>query len=225
MGGQSSAAGCGSGLRTAPRAERRSPAPGPAGRCALRGRARVERHFPAGTASPLTIVAPAAGASGVRNQVAATPGVASSVIVPSGAEGRVLVLATLSDTPDSARARETVTRLRASLAGTGVLVGGQSAQHADLQEASVRGQLLITPLVLLVVLVLLVLLLRCVPAAVASGRGGLGQSVHRLRGSGACLSSGYRRQRDRARGDAVLLRLSCRARSGLKHLPRPPDPQ
>ncbi len=40
MGGQPSAAGRGSGLRTTPRVERRSPAPGPAGRCALRGRAR-----------------------------------------------------------------------------------------------------------------------------------------------------------------------------------------
>ncbi|WP_257002312.1 MMPL family transporter [Streptomyces sp. WZ.A104] len=134
----------------------------PAGAPSVAGHEVLKRHFPAGTASPLTIVAPASGASGVRNQVAATPGVAASAIVPSGAEGRALILATLSDTPDSARARETVTRLRASLAGTKVLVGGQSAQHADLQEASVRGQRLITPLVLIVVLVLLVLLLRCV---------------------------------------------------------------
>ncbi|MBT2427485.1 MMPL family transporter [Streptomyces sp. ISL-112] len=130
----------------------------PAGAPSVAGHEVLTRHFPAGAASPLAVVAPPAAALDVRNQVAATPGVAASTIAPSGTEGRALVLATLTDTPDSARARETVTRLRASLAGTGALVGGQSAQHADLQEASVRGQWLITPLVLIVVLVLL---LRC----------------------------------------------------------------
>ncbi|WP_262388043.1 MMPL family transporter [Streptomyces parvus] len=122
----------------------------------------LTRHFPAGVSSPLTVLAPPASALDVHAQVAATPGVAASSVTRSGTEGKALILATLKDTPDSAGARATVARLRASLAGTGTLVGGQSAQHADLQEASLRGQRLITPLVLIVVLVLLIMLLRCV---------------------------------------------------------------
>ncbi|MFJ8253781.1 MMPL family transporter [Streptomyces sp. NPDC094466] len=133
----------------------------PPGAPSVAGHEVMKRYFPAGAASPLTVVAPPASVLDVHDQVAATPGVAASTITPSGTEGGALILATLKDTPDSARARETVTRLRSSLAGTGALVGGQSAQHADLQEASLRGQRLITPLVLIVVLVLLILLLRC----------------------------------------------------------------
>ncbi|MEU3401006.1 MMPL family transporter [Streptomyces filamentosus] len=111
-----------------------------------------------------------------------------------GTEGRTQILATLKDAPDSARARTTVDRLRASLAGTGALVGGRSAQLADLHQVSVRGHRLIMPLALVVVLAVLVVLLCClllplllIAAAWASPFTALGVDyniflVHRIRG-------------------------------------------
>ncbi|MFE3556171.1 MMPL family transporter [Streptomyces sp. NPDC059193] len=124
------------------------------------GQSVLARHFPAGAASPLVIVAPARTAE-VRSRIAATPGVAITAVPPSGPGSREQILATLTDTPDSAQARLAVFRLRASLAGTGALVGGQSAQLADLHQASVSGHRLIMPLVLAVVLAVLIVLLRC----------------------------------------------------------------
>ncbi|MEU2184497.1 MMPL family transporter [Streptomyces thermolilacinus] len=121
----------------------------------------LARHFPAGTASPLIVIAPAADAADARDRVAATTGVATATTIPSAPGGRVQILAALKDAPDSARARDTVTRLRASLAETGSLVGGQSAQLTDLHDASVRGHRLIMPLILAVVWAVLVILLRC----------------------------------------------------------------
>ncbi|GHD82563.1 MMPL family transporter [Streptomyces goshikiensis] len=125
------------------------------------GQRVLARHFPAGTASPLVIVAPTARASEARSRVAATAGVAAVSAPPARPGGTALVLATLTDAPDSAQARQTVARLRASLAGTSALVGGQSAQLADLHEASRRSHRLIMPLVLAVVLAVLIVLLRC----------------------------------------------------------------
>ncbi|MFG3037196.1 MMPL family transporter [Streptomyces sp. NPDC048330] len=133
----------------------------PAKAPSVAGQSVLARHFPAGTASPLVVLAPAARSDEVRDRIAATAGVAATAAVPPGPTGGVQILATLSDTPDSARARDTVARLRASLAGTGALVGGQSAQLADLHQLSVRGHRLIMPLVLAVVLAVLIILLRC----------------------------------------------------------------
>ncbi|WP_225805048.1 MMPL family transporter [Streptomyces sp. NK15101] len=133
----------------------------PARASSVAGHEVLARHFPAGIASPLVIVAPAARASDVRDQIVATPGVAESTVASSGPEGKVQILVTQTDPPDSARARDTVDRLRASLTGTGALVGGQSAQLTDLYQASVRGHRLIMPLVLVVVLAVLIILLRC----------------------------------------------------------------
>ncbi|MEW2635319.1 MMPL family transporter [Streptomyces sp. NPDC048389] len=90
---------------------------------------------------------------------------AATAAVSAGPSAGVQILATLSDTPDSARARHTVSRLRASPAGTGALVGGQSAQLADLHQASVRGDRLIMPLVLAAVLAVLLRCLLLVAAA------------------------------------------------------------
>ncbi|MFH8259279.1 MMPL family transporter [Streptomyces roseolus] len=133
----------------------------PAGASSAAGHEVMARHFPAGTASPLVIVAPAAQAADVRDQIFATPGVATASAPLPGPDGRTQILTTLRDTPDSARARNTVDRLRASPTGTEALVGGQSAQLTDLHQASVRGHRLIMPLVLAVVLAVLIVLLRC----------------------------------------------------------------
>ncbi|MEU5921704.1 MMPL family transporter [Streptomyces sp. NPDC047141] len=132
----------------------------PAGSPSAAGQHVLARHFPAGTASPLIIIAPATRTPEVRRRAAATPGVAATA-VQRGPEGTAQVVATPADAPDSARARATVIRLRGSLAGTGAMVGGQSAQLTDLHEAAVDGHRLIMPLVLAVVLAVLIVLLRC----------------------------------------------------------------
>ncbi|MFG2975953.1 MMPL family transporter, partial [Streptomyces sp. NPDC048331] len=133
----------------------------PATAPSVTGQSVLSRHFPAGTASPVVILAPPARTAEAHNRVTAAQGVATAVVTRSGPGARVQILATLRDAPDSAQARRTVGRLRASLVGTGALVGGQSAQLADLHTASVRGHRLIMPLVLLVVLAVLIVLLRC----------------------------------------------------------------
>ncbi|MFD5770730.1 MMPL family transporter [Streptomyces sp. NPDC127049] len=133
----------------------------PADAPSVAGHTVLVRHFPAGTASPLVVLAPAARSAEVRDRIASTPGVAATAAGPADTGGRAQILATLSDSPDSAPARHTVARLRSSLAGTGALVGGQSAQLADLHQASVDGHRLIMPLVLTVVLAVLIVLLRC----------------------------------------------------------------
>ncbi|GHG30307.1 MMPL family transporter [Streptomyces sp. G2] len=133
----------------------------PAQAPSVAGHTVLVRHFPAGTASPLIVLAPAARSAEVRDRIASTPGVAATATTPAETGGRAQILATLSDSPDSAPARNTVARLRGSLAGTGALVGGQSAQLADLHQASVRGHRLIMPLALAVVLAVLIVLLRC----------------------------------------------------------------
>ncbi|MFE0700873.1 MMPL family transporter [Streptomyces sp. NPDC058872] len=146
----------------------------PAGSASVTGQAVLARHFPAGTASPLAIVAPRAESTRAAGTASATPGIAA-VVVGRESERTTLILATLTDPPDSDRARRTVERLRASLTGTGALVGGQAAQLADIHTAAARDHRLIMPLVLLVVLVVLVILLRClllpVLLVVAAGAG------------------------------------------------------
>ncbi|MEU6314759.1 MMPL family transporter [Streptomyces sp. NPDC047014] len=133
----------------------------PAAAPSVAGQNLLARHFPAGTASPAVVVVPRAGAARARSTVAATPGVAATTAVAPAGPDRVRILATLTDAPDSAQARATVSRLRASLAGTGALVGGESGQLADLHRAAVRDHRLITALVLGVVLAVLIVLLRC----------------------------------------------------------------
>ncbi|MFF8840713.1 MMPL family transporter [Streptomyces sp. NPDC015130] len=86
---------------------------------------------------------------------------AATTTGPPGPERKLQILATLTDTPDSVRARDTVNRLRASPAGTGTSIGGQSAQLTDLHQVSVRDHRLLMPLVLVVVCIVLIVLLRC----------------------------------------------------------------
>ncbi|MFB6626303.1 MMPL family transporter [Streptomyces sp. NPDC056374] len=132
----------------------------PSGAASVVGQDVLARHFPAGIASPLVVVAPAAERSEVSRRVAATPGIAA-VSADSEPGSSEPLLVTLVDPPDSNEARHTVDRLRAALAGSGALVGGQAAQLTDIHAAAVRDHRLIMPLVLAVVLLLLVVLLRC----------------------------------------------------------------
>lgn len=80
--------------------------------------------------------------------------------------GGILLQATLTSSPGSVEARNTVTRLRSSFAGLEqtVLVGGVSAIQEDTNAASTRDLRVILPLILAAITIILMLLLRAIVA-------------------------------------------------------------
>ena len=157
------------------------------------GQERLAEHFPAGSGSPVYVVAPEGSmqrAAGVLlredgiEQVAisahtpssttpvTTEGIqsfgsrSSTVPEPLVADGAVLLQGTLGDAADSLAAEQTVRDLRAAYADAvpGAIVGGESATDLDTNDASIRDRTVIVPVVLAVILAILMLLLRAVLA-------------------------------------------------------------
>jgi len=154
------------------------------------GQELLAEHFPGGSGSPVSVLAPEAQLQDAAQLLLDHPRIESVAVVsgdsPSGtlpvtadgvqplfpgapeadptvSDGRVLLQGTLTVAADSAEAEDTVRALRGA-AGEGVLVGGVTATAVDTEAASIRDRTLIIPLVLLVILVILVLLLRAVVA-------------------------------------------------------------
>jgi putative drug exporter of the RND superfamily len=138
------------------------------------GQEVLGRHFPAGSGSPVQIVAPQGKADqvvqvlgtieGVQNpQVGNIPGQPPKVV-----DGQVLVQATLVAPADSVDAEGVVETIRARLdeVGTEVLVGGSTAVNLDVRQASERDLRVIIPTILGVIFVVLFLLLRSVAAPI-----------------------------------------------------------
>ncbi|MEP6650010.1 MAG: MMPL family transporter, partial [Lapillicoccus sp.] len=136
------------------------------------GQEVLGRHFPAGSGSPVEIVAPQGKADqvvqvlgtidGVQNpQVGNVPGQPPKVV-----DGQVLVQATLVAPADSVAAESTAETIRTRLdeVGTDVLVGGTTAVNLDVRQASERDVRVIIPTILAVIFVVLLLLLRSVTA-------------------------------------------------------------
>ena len=159
------------------------------------GQAVLGEHFPGGSGSPASVIAPEDRLQDVADVLLANEGVAEVAIVVDGsgqtapvtedgigafgppgtpapepvvADGDVLLQATFSDAADSIAAEDTVRELRTELADAvpGALVGGETATDVDTNDASIRDRTLIVPLVLAVILVILMLLLRSVLAPV-----------------------------------------------------------
>ena len=142
------------------------------------GQAALGRHFDAGTASPTIIITPEENWPAVAEAAAATDGVASVVPFNGGAplptappvvvDGLVRLDATLSVTPDSVEAIETVKTLRTTLddADPEAIVGGETASNLDARDSAARDLRVIVPSVLLVILFVLALLLRSLVAPV-----------------------------------------------------------
>ncbi|MGW4286834.1 MMPL family transporter [Streptomyces sp. NPDC004673] len=122
----------------------------------------LEAHFPAGTGSPAIVLVDSGGEARTRQRIEATTGVARTEVVPGAgsATGRTALAVTLDSAPDSARAQQTVGRLRAAAAGARARVGGHPAQVYDMQRAAERDRSLVLPAVLVIVLLLLLGLLR-----------------------------------------------------------------
>ena len=157
------------------------------------GQAVLGEHFPGGSGAPAYVLTPEAGMLNVADKLLANDGVASVSVVaadsPSGSaavtakgiqplgppgtpapeptvsEGEVMLLATLTDAPDSDAAIDTVLDLRGELSGTAE-IGGTTATDLDTRTTSEHDRNLIIPLVLVVILVILIFLLRSVLAPV-----------------------------------------------------------
>jgi putative drug exporter of the RND superfamily len=138
------------------------------------GQEVLAKHFPAGSGSPVQIIAPQAMAEKVLAEVKSVDGVASAFVgqapgvPPKVVDGNVLVQATLTPAADSSAAQTVVEKLRRSLdtVGPEVLVGGSTAVNYDVRQASERDLRVIIPAILAVVFVVLMLLLRSFAAPV-----------------------------------------------------------
>lgn len=124
---------------------------------------RTAQHFGPGFGSPTRVFAQAPGEQ-LAVAVARQPGVVAVSAPEPGGNGWTRVDATLAYSPDTERARDVVRELRRDLPaaiGTRPVVGGQTAEAADvLDRVTAR-----TPLVVLVVLLAEILLLTMVFAA------------------------------------------------------------
>lgn len=128
----------------------------------------LAQHFPAGSGSPVLVVAPQDRAqqvvtaltanAGLKNvQLGAVPGRAPKVV-----DGDVLIEATLVPASDSQAAEDLVASLRTSLDSISpdVLVGGSTAANLDVRTASDRDLKVLIPAILLVIFMVLSVLLR-----------------------------------------------------------------
>ncbi|MCS5495762.1 MMPL family transporter [Cnuibacter physcomitrellae] len=141
------------------------------------GQTVAAEHFPAGSGSPVIVIADQADADAVLDAVTATEGVDSASIyagnVRPGAEsqpvvvdGRVMIEAVLAVEADSLEAEDVVRSLRSDLPAVdpGALVGGPTAVDLDTNTTAQADLVKIIPIVLAVILVILILLLRAVVA-------------------------------------------------------------
>ena len=136
------------------------------------GQEVLAKHFPAGSGSPVQVVAPEAKASEVVGVLSREEGVNDPYAglapgaPPKVVDGTVVVQATLTAAADSPEADDVVRRLRADLDAVGdeVLVGGQTAMNLDVRDASNRDLRVIIPAILMVIFIVLALLLRSLVA-------------------------------------------------------------
>ena len=134
---------------------------------AVQGQRLLEQAFPAGASAPaVVLVTERASVSRALDAARSAPGVASVGPPESGEPGtRFEVL--LDADPFAEEGFRAVAVLRGALrdaVGDTALVGGASAEEADLRAAAERDTMLLVPLVLLVVTGILVLLLRSLVA-------------------------------------------------------------
>jgi len=138
------------------------------------GQEVLARHFPAGSGTPVQIIAPQAQAEKVLASVKSVDGVASAFVgqtpaaPPKVVDGNVIVQATLTPAADSPAAEAVVEKLRGTLhkIGPDVLVGGSTAVNYDVRQASERDLRVVIPAILAVVFIVLMLLLRSLVAPV-----------------------------------------------------------
>jgi len=145
------------------------------------GQEILVENFAAGLGSETLVTANQDTAQEVLEAVESTPGIDSvawqsdlppgapgqQMAEPKVVDGRVLLLATLSDPPDSDAAEVLIGELRTELAGipgADARVGGPTAVAYDIDQANLRDRNVIIPLVLFVISIILIILLRSLVA-------------------------------------------------------------
>ncbi|GIJ69601.1 MMPL family transporter [Virgisporangium ochraceum] len=124
------------------------------------GQEALGRHFPAGAAQPVTVIADAADAAEVTAVARGVDGVADIGRQEASTDGTLVQISVeLTAAPGTPAADEAVRDLRAAL-NDGTLVGGAPAADLDQRDAQTRDNVVIVPLILAVVLFVLVVLLR-----------------------------------------------------------------
>jgi RND superfamily putative drug exporter len=130
----------------------------------------IDAHYPAGTGSPLQVIANASAGDQVAAALGRLDGQGlTGVTPPVTRNGLSYVTATLTNAPDTKAAENTVDAARAAVhavPGANAYVGGDTAVRLDVQRASNHDNQVIIPLVLGVVLLILGLLLRAVVAPI-----------------------------------------------------------
>jgi RND superfamily putative drug exporter len=133
----------------------------------VRGQELVERAFPAGASAPTTVlVTDASAVEPVLEAARKAPQVAAVSEPETGPPGTRFE-ATFTEDPFSEAGYAQIAELRAQLreaGGDAVLVGGPTAEEADLRDAVAADTRLLVPLTLIVVLAILVALLRALAA-------------------------------------------------------------
>lgn len=144
------------------------------------GQELLLKHFPGGQGQPTEVVVKESRLADATRALLALDGVATvepmrvSIPLPGQplpkilvVDGLVVLNATLSQAPDSVKARESVPGIRAALhkIDPTILVGGSSAVSFDIDQASRHDNRLIIPVVLFLIGIILTLLLRSFAAA------------------------------------------------------------
>ncbi|HET9143956.1 MMPL family transporter [Actinophytocola sp.] len=128
----------------------------------------LARHFPAGAAQPIEVIAKADKADEVRAAFRTVPGVVpESIEEPQIKDGYALLQGTMVDSVDSDAGAATVDRVRAAVhqvPGAEAKAGGMAAILHDTNQANTDDRNLIIPLVLVVVFLILAGLLRALVA-------------------------------------------------------------
>ncbi len=119
-------------------------------------------HFPAGLASPTTVIAGSARAAQVDSAIKATDGVVSANESGRSPSGLTRWTVVTNAAPSSAGAFETVAVLRNSVskADPAAVVGGADAQALDVRDGATRDRQVLIPAILAVIVTVLYLLLR-----------------------------------------------------------------
>lgn len=160
---------------------------------AREGQERLAQHFPAGSGSPAYVLTGQTQLQEVADLLLEAPGIDSVAVIskdsPSGnapvtadgiqplgppgspaptptvIDGEVMLLATMTDAPDSDAALDTIRSLRDLLAGKAE-IGGASAVDLDTRTTTERDRVVIIVVVLVVILLILIALLRSVLAPI-----------------------------------------------------------
>lgn len=127
----------------------------------------LSQHFPAGSADPMTVLAPTADIDAVIGTAQGIDGVVSVDRVADSDTGLTRLSVVTDAAPASDESFAVVQDLRAALAGVDrAQVGGSDAKALDTSEAAARDRLVVIPAILAVVLAVLLVLLRALVAPV-----------------------------------------------------------